>query len=266
MSRPQRLSAKLVGIQIFALVVALASIGSTLLCRGAWKAARPRSTTPAACACAPTGWHTSRRSSGGASPDPRSAADRTGDSRLRPVVATLRHGDPVRPLFVPDTAAIASDFAAFDRGWAALRPKLERVAAGSAPGVTRPEFERFVGVVDRLVVTLERDIAQTTSLLRGIQLALVALAIAGAVALIYLAFLFIIRPVHQLEEACSGWPRANSRCGCRSSRRTSSARSPAASTTWRSTCRSRTGRSRGALPTRRARWPSRTRGSRRSTT
>ena len=31
MSRPQRLSAKLVGIQIFALVVALASIGSTLL-------------------------------------------------------------------------------------------------------------------------------------------------------------------------------------------------------------------------------------------
>ena len=88
----------------------------------------------------------------------------------------------------------------FDRAWAQLKPKLLRVGAGNAPGVARAEFERFVGVVDHLVVTLERDIAQTTSLLRSIQLALVALAIAGAVALIYLAFLFIIRPVHQLEE------------------------------------------------------------------
>ncbi len=201
MSRPQRLSAKLVGIQVFALVVALASIGSTLLV--SWRlegsaaaindAGSLRMRTYRLAYLAQEVGHGGTGSeAGGLIASEIADFDR--------VVATLRHGDPVRPLFVPDTAAIAADFASFDRDWAQLKPKLLHVGAGSAPGVARAEFERFVGVVDHLVGTLERDIAQTTSLLRAIQLALVALAIAGAVALIYLAFLFIIRPVHQLEE------------------------------------------------------------------
>jgi two-component system nitrate/nitrite sensor histidine kinase NarX len=201
MSRPQRLSAKLVGIQILALMVALASIGSTLLV--SW---RLEGSAAAINDAGSLRMRTYRlayltQEAGRAEPEtgigPLIAREIVDFDR---VVATLRHGDPVRPLFVPDTAAIAADFAAFDRGWASLKPNLERVAAGGTSGVTRPEFERFVGVVDRLVVTLERDIARTTSLLRSIQLALVALAIAGTVALIYLGFLFIIRPVHQLEE------------------------------------------------------------------
>ena len=85
-----------------------------------------------------------------------------------------------------------------------MRPALERVAAGGALDVSRGSFERFVGIVHRLVATIEGDIARTTSLLRSVELALVALAIAGSVALIYLAFLFIIRPLHQLE---AGLPR-----------------------------------------------------------
>ena len=201
MSRPQRLSAKLVGIQIFALVVALASIGSTLLV--SWRlegsAAAINDAGSLRMRTYRLAYLTQEVGHGGLESEigPLIARDIVDFDR---VVATLHHGDPVRPLFVPDTAAIAADFAAFDRAWATLKPKLEHTAAGNVPGVTRTEFERFVGIVNRLVVTLERDIAQTTALLRSIQLALVALAIAGAVALIYLAFLFIIRPVHQLEE------------------------------------------------------------------
>lgn len=201
MSRPQRLSAKLVGIQIFALVVALASIGSTLLV--SWRLEGSAAAINDAGSLRMRTYRLAYLTQEIGHDQPDSEVGRLIASDIVDfdrVVATLRHGDPVRPLFVPDTAAIATAFAEFDRGWAELEPKLRRLAAGSAPGVTRPEFEHFVGVVDRLVVTLERDIAQTTSLLRSIQLALVALAIAGAVALIYLAFLFIIRPVHQLED------------------------------------------------------------------
>ena len=201
MSRAQRLSAKLVGIQIFALVVALASIGSTLLV--SWRLEGSAAAINDAGSLRMRTYRLAYLAQEVGQSAPESGVGRLIAQEIVDfdrVVATLRHGDPVRPLFVPDTAAIASDFADFDRAWAALKPKLEGVAAGGAPGVTRPEFERFVGVVNRLVVTLERDIAQTTALLRSIQLALVALAIAGAVALIYLAFLFIIRPVHQLEE------------------------------------------------------------------
>jgi two-component system nitrate/nitrite sensor histidine kinase NarX len=201
MSRPQRLSAKLVGIQIFALVVALASIGSTLLV--SWRlegsAAAINDAGSLRMRAYRLAYLTQEVGHGGLESEigPLIARDIVDFDR---VVATLHHGDPVRPLFVPETAAIAADFADFDRAWATLKPKLEHTAAGNVPGVTRTEFERFVSIVNRLVVTLERDIAQTTALLRSIQLALVALAIAGAVALIYLAFLFIIRPVHQLEE------------------------------------------------------------------
>lgn len=201
MSRPQRLSAKLVGIQVFALVVALASIGSTLLV--SWRLEGSAAAINDAGSLRMRTYRLAYLTQEIGRGEPGSEVGRliaTDIVDFDGIVATLRHGDPVRPLFVPDTAAIAAAFAEFDRGWAALKPKLERVAGGSAAGVSRPEFEGFVGIVDRLVVTLERDIAQTTSLLRSIQLALVALAIAGAVALIYLAFLFIIRPVHQLEE------------------------------------------------------------------
>jgi two-component system nitrate/nitrite sensor histidine kinase NarX len=199
MSRPQRLSAKLVGIQVFALVVALASIGSTLLV--SWRLEGSAAAINDAGSLRMRTYrlaYLTQEIGRGADPDAGALIGREIADFDR-VVATLRHGDPARPLFVPDTAAIAASFAAFDQGWAALKPRLERVAAGGAPGVARGEFERFVGVVDRLVVTLERDIARTTALLRSIQLALVALAIAGAVTLIYLAFLFIIRPVHRLE-------------------------------------------------------------------
>ena len=65
--------------------------------------------------------------------------------------------------------------------------------------MSRGRFEHFVGIVHGLVSTIEGDIARTTSLLRSVELALVAIAIAGSVTLIYLAFLFIIRPLHELE-------------------------------------------------------------------
>jgi two-component system nitrate/nitrite sensor histidine kinase NarX len=201
MSRPRRLSAKLVGIQIFALVVALASIGATLLV--SW---RLEGSAAAINDAGSLRMRTYRLAYLAQEVGARDAAAESGRLIAREiaafdaVVATLRHGDPARPLFVPDTTAIRTEFTRFDQAWAALRPALLREAEGGAVEVGRAQFEAFVEIVNRLVATLESDIASTTSLLRSIQLALVALAIAGAVALIYLAFLFIIRPVHRLEE------------------------------------------------------------------
>jgi len=201
MSRPQRLSAKLVGIQVFALVVALASIGATLLV--SWRLEGSAAAINDAGSLRMRTYRLAYLTQEIGRSEPRAEIATLIGREIVDfdrVVDTLRRGDPARPLFVPDTAATAAAFAGFDRAWASLEPKLARVAEGEAAEITRPEFERFVGVVDGLVRTLERDIAQTTSLLRSIQLALVALAIAGAVTLIYLAFLFIIRPVHRLEE------------------------------------------------------------------
>ncbi len=200
-ARPQKLSAKLVGIQILALVIALASIGLTLLV--SWRlegsAAAINDAGSLRMRTYRLAYLTQEIRHGEVDGDTgRLIAKEIAE--FDQVVATLRVGDPARPLFVPRTASIAAAFTDFDRAWARLSPRLLATAAGAPLDVTRPEFERFVAIVNQLVVTLERDIDQTTSLLRSIQLALLALAIAGAVALIYLAFVFIIRPVHQLHD------------------------------------------------------------------
>ena len=112
----------------------------------------------------------------------------------------MRRGDPDRPLFIPRTEEVAAQFAAFDHEWQALEPAFLRVAEGGKLDVDRGRIETFVATVNRLVGTIERDSTDTTRLLRRIQLALVALAMIGTIALIYLSFLFVLRPVHRLED------------------------------------------------------------------
>ena len=202
MSRPQRLSAKLVGIQIFFLVVALVSIGLTLLV--SWRLEGSAAAINDAGSLRMRTYRLAYLAQEGSRPDrgtvgENAALIRSDIATFEDVVETLRTGDPRRPLFVPKTEAVDREFALLDKEWHVLKPALARAADGAPLEVDRPRIEQFVGVVNQFVATLEQDIAQTTSLLRSIQLALVALAITGTVALIYLSFLVIIRPLHQLE-------------------------------------------------------------------
>jgi two-component system nitrate/nitrite sensor histidine kinase NarX len=211
MSQPGKLSAKLVGIQVFFLAVALVSIGLTLLV--SWRlegsaaaindagSLRMRTYRLAYLA------QESQPTAGGAVAN--ASLIRDDIVAFETVVATLRIGDPTRPLFVPRTDAIAAQFAELDREWRFLKPALALAADGRGLDVGRERIEQFVAVVNTLVATLEQDITQATALLRTIQLALVALAIIGSVALIYLSFLFIIRPVHQLEEGLQRMARGD---------------------------------------------------------
>ena len=198
---PQKLSAKLVGIQVIFLAVALISIGLTLVV--SWRLEGSAAAINDAGSLRMRTYrlaYLTEELARTASPSGNGPAITRDIAAFDDVVATLRHGDPGRPLFVPKTDAIAAQFAVFDREWAALKPALERAAAGDPQALSRARIERFVGEVNAFVATLEQDITRTTSLLRTIQLALVALAIVGALALIYLSFLFIIRPVHQIED------------------------------------------------------------------
>jgi two-component system nitrate/nitrite sensor histidine kinase NarX len=198
---PRKLSAKLVGIQIVFLAVALASIGLTLVV--SWRleggAAAINDAGSLRMHAYRLAYLLQEASAPAGTPRPNAALIGEELASFERVVATLRTGDPARPLFVPRTAAIDREFAALDAQWMVLRPALLAAADGRAPAPPRPEVERLAGAVNDLVASLEQDIAGTTSLLRGIQLALVALAVAGTLALIYLTFLFILRPVHEIE-------------------------------------------------------------------
>ncbi|HXZ50347.1 MAG TPA: type IV pili methyl-accepting chemotaxis transducer N-terminal domain-containing protein [Usitatibacter sp.] len=206
MRKPRKLSAKLVGVQVFFLAVALVSIGFTLFV--SWRLEGSAAAINDAGSLRMRTYRLAYLARGLEERAPAGSESGARDRELigtetrdfEKVLAGLRRGDPARPLFVPGTTPIREQFAVVDREWASLEPELLAVAAGASAPVERPRVERFVGVVNELVARLEHDIARTTDLLRTIQLALVALAIAGATALIYLSFLFIIRPLHRIED------------------------------------------------------------------
>jgi two-component system nitrate/nitrite sensor histidine kinase NarX len=197
-----KLSSKLVGVQLFFLALALASIGLTLV------VSRQLEGNAAAINDAGSLRMRTYRLAFLASElerAPANAAGLVGDIRSEvdafdAVAATLHRGDPARPLAVPSSEAVADRLAALDREWQVLEPAFRAVAPGAPLAVGRARVDAFVAVVDALVRAIEHDSEHGTQLLREIQIGLVVLAVGGTVALIALSFLFVIRPVHRLEE------------------------------------------------------------------
>ncbi|MES2300453.1 MAG: type IV pili methyl-accepting chemotaxis transducer N-terminal domain-containing protein [Pseudomonadota bacterium] len=203
-----KLSTKIVGALVGVLLLALSAIGITLYL--SWQL------EGSAAAINDTG--SLRMSSyrlavllARAQQEPASVPQRAlAEVQLRAVDATLaqlRQGDPQRPLFLPPTAAIHREFEQITYHWQrVLRPMaagiLARGPAAGAQGTreVQVQIEEFVGQVNQLVKMIERDSETRTFWLRASQLALLALALAGTVSLIFLMFSLIIEPVTRLHD------------------------------------------------------------------
>ncbi len=127
--------------------------------------------------------------------------------RFEEVLAGLRSGDPVRPLVLPRDPEILAELQAVEENWLhTVRPLLERAITGEAVvpaaqlGALRIEIDRFVGNIDQVVRLVEANNARNIAILRYMQFGLIALALVGTVALIYLMFLLVVRPVASLAE------------------------------------------------------------------
>lgn len=121
----------------------------------------------------------------------------------------LKQGNPQRPLYLPPAAGIRLDFQRLATRWRQeMRPLAQTILKSSAAPAMRREsmqayesqVDNFVNEINNLVSQIESDSEQRASWLRSSQLALMALAMVGTVALLYLFFLLIIRPVTRLQE------------------------------------------------------------------
>ena len=112
-------------------------------------------------------------------------------------VALLRSGDPSRPLFVPWSAASRDRFEQVTQSWAQLRERWLTTSPSSAE-VAR-DAAQFVALIDELVAAIEAQIGRWTSILHMFQLAMLGLAIAGAVAMLYAGYLFVLNPLARLK-------------------------------------------------------------------
>jgi two-component system, NarL family, nitrate/nitrite sensor histidine kinase NarX len=137
--------------------------------------------------------------------DPRIAVD----AELHAIEGTfagLERGDPQRPLFLPPNARIRDRFERVSERWlTSIQPMAYAVLESRgtskriAWNVYEGEVDSFVHDVDGLVQSIERDSELRTFWLRASQLVLIAMALGGTVAIIYLMFILIIEPVERLR-------------------------------------------------------------------
>ncbi|MBI4195712.1 MAG: type IV pili methyl-accepting chemotaxis transducer N-terminal domain-containing protein [Betaproteobacteria bacterium] len=204
----QRLSTKLVWVAIAFLVVALTAIGLTLF--ESWKLEGGAAAINDMGSERMRSYRIAYLLSENVS-EPSAATEkalRDEMRRMEEVLAVLKRGDPARPLVLPRDDGIVAALNAVEKSWGAhIKPLIERALKEGDPArrrelarVLRADIENFVARIDEIVFAVELNNARNIALLRYMQLGLIALAIAGTVALIYLMFLLVVRPVVGLHE------------------------------------------------------------------
>jgi len=111
----------------------------------------------------------------------------------------LHSGDPSRPLFVPSGDASRRELALVRQQWLGLR---ETWLDKRMP-VSADQIEAMVAGIDQFVTVIEQRLSYWTAVLRGFQLALIALAIGSALMLLYASHLMVLDPLKRLGQALS---------------------------------------------------------------
>lgn len=110
-------------------------------------------------------------------------------------IEVLSVGEPGRPLFVPWNDATRERFAEVRAHWDALRS--DWLADPATVPLAR--VDGFVAAIDAFVASIEQQMSRSTAILNAVQFAMLALAIGGAVALLYAGYIFVVDPVAQLQ-------------------------------------------------------------------
>ncbi len=111
----------------------------------------------------------------------------------------LRTGDPSRPLFVPWDSDVALKFRDVETLWAQRRGQwLATSPLAAADSVAAAE--EFVVAIDGLVLTIEQQLSRLTAILNLFQFVMMALAIGGAVVMLFTGYMYVINPLGNLSQ------------------------------------------------------------------
>jgi len=112
-------------------------------------------------------------------------------------IALLAAGDPSRPLTVPWSESSRVSFAKVRSNWALLKSRWLQDRSDAASIAN--EADMFVAEIDIFVTAIETQIAQWTGVLHLFQIALMVLAAASAIAMLYAGHLLVLDPVARLK-------------------------------------------------------------------
>ena len=114
-------------------------------------------------------------------------------------LALLRNGDPSRPLFVPRDDEVAARFDQVQTIWISRRSQWLAFSPSTHQDII-PTTTEFVAAIDQLVMAIEQQLSRLTAILNLFQLVMVALAIGGAVVMIYTGYQYVINPLARLQQ------------------------------------------------------------------
>jgi two-component system nitrate/nitrite sensor histidine kinase NarX len=199
--RTNRLGRKLTAVAVGFLLISVAAIGCTLY--ASWQLEGGAAAINLVGSERMRAWHIAALV---AQPAAEHEIRREADAFYRTLLQ-IEAGDPGRPLILPKTADTRRKLAAIHQRWhdemlpAIALAVAQRSESGRGAQVAAylQRTGEFVADVDALVLAVEQELAHHTTLLRSLQFSLVALSVVGTVALVYLLFLLIVRPVTHLE-------------------------------------------------------------------
>ncbi|HEX2529889.1 MAG TPA: type IV pili methyl-accepting chemotaxis transducer N-terminal domain-containing protein [Burkholderiaceae bacterium] len=208
LSNWQRLSTKIVGALLGFLLIALSAIGATLLL--SWQLQGSSAAINEAGSLRMHSYRLTMMLSRVVN-EPEQPATRTDTAQVMVMVdqtfARLQRGDPQRPLYLPPTQKIHTEFERIYTRWQKEIRPLANTVLQLGPLALQGDWQRYLSQVDSFVTEangvvqlIERDSERRTFWLRSSQLMLVAMALIGTVMMIYLMFLLIIQPVSRLQE------------------------------------------------------------------
>ena len=186
------LSIKLIRIGASLLVIALASIGLTL-----WVTWQLEGGAAAVNEAGRMRMQTWRLNSAVAAQLPASEVQAL-VSQFDGSLGLLRSGDPSRPLFVPWDDEVAQQFVIVEALWQNQRP----LWLGELPPDAARSLQaagEFVDAIDRFVLVIEKQLSGYTAILNLFQFVMMALAIGGAVIMLYTGYLYVINPLAHLR-------------------------------------------------------------------
>ena len=193
MPRKYSLSTKLVSIGAVLLVVALTSICLTLWVT--WQLEGGAAAVNEAGRMRMQTWRLASMAQSSHSPKVVAALVAQFDES----VELLKTGDASRPLFMPINEQVNQHFLAVQSLWAANRGMWLQAAPPDGTqslAVTAQTVE----AVDGLVLAIEQQLSKLTAILNLFQFVMMALAIAGAVIMLYTGYLYVINPLGNLQQ------------------------------------------------------------------
>ncbi|MES2948953.1 MAG: type IV pili methyl-accepting chemotaxis transducer N-terminal domain-containing protein [Pseudomonadota bacterium] len=116
-------------------------------------------------------------------------------------LATLRSGDPERPLFVPWDDNVTAHFAKIEAGWKTFQDQWRGAAPPLDAERLRTGTMDFATDIDRFVASIEAHMARWTAILHMLQMAILVLAVLGAATILFTGYLFVLEPVNALKQA-----------------------------------------------------------------